>query len=406
MNILYGFLILLIGGYIAGEIAGKLQLPKLIGMIIWGCIANVYLGIIDLKVIEIGRYLKSIALVIVLLIGGFGIKTAQIKKVGRPALLLSIVPATIEGFTVAFLAVKILGFTFIQGGILGFIIAAVSPAVLVPSMVDLIQRRLGEKKAIPQMLLTGASADDSIAIALFTTFIGLYFGSSSITRNLLNVPLSIVIGLLVGITFAIISGKISRLVNNSTFSALLISTLAIGMRIVEEHYHLSSFNSLIGVMAMGYVLTNYFEDIARDIISKLKKAWIIGAIFLFTLVGTAINPRLAEDLFMTGLIIVGISLFMRSLGVLISLIGTNLNAKERLFCVIAYLPKATVQSAKAGIPLQLGVAGGEIIQALSIIAVLITAPIGAIGIKLSAHRFLEEYQEGVNKKLELVKEID
>lgn len=394
MSIILSFAILLIGGYLSGEIADRLQLPKLIGMIIFGCVANVYLGWIDPQAIEIGKFLKNMALVIVLLIGGFGIKKEQIKKVGRPAVLLSAIPATLEGFTVALLAMKLLGFTFIQGGILGFIIAAVSPAVLVPAMVDLIQRRLGERKAIPQMLLTGASADDSIAIALFTTFIGLYFGHGSVGRNLINVPIAIVLGLGTGILMAILAGKIVRTVKSSKLKGIIVASLAISMRLVESHYHLAIFNSLIGVMAMGFVMTNYFEDVAAEIIAELKKAWIIGAIFLFTLVGTAINPKLAGDLFMTGLGIVSASLFVRSIGVLISLIGTNLNAKERMFCVIAYLPKATVQSAKAGIPLQMGVVGGEIIQALSIIAVLITAPIGAIGIKLSAHRFLEEYIEG------------
>lgn len=393
MSVLLSFVILLIGGYLLGEIFGKLQLPKLIGMIIFGCIANVYLGWIDPEAIEIGKKIKSMALVIVLLIGGFGIKTEQIKKVGRPAMLLSAIPASLEGFTVAFIAMKLLNFSFVQGGILGFIIAAVSPAVLVPNMVDLINRRLGEKKAIPQMLLTGASADDSIAIAMFTSFLGIYFGSGNIARNLINIPLAIITGLAVGILMGIIAGNISKLIKNDHFKALAVALLAICMRLIEEHYHTAFFNSLIGVMTMGYVITNYFDIEAKKIIHGLKKAWMIGSIYLFTLVGTAIDPRLAGDLFMTGLGIVSISLFVRSVGVLISLIGTNLNWKERAFCVIAYLPKATVQSAKAGIPLQMGVAGGEIIQALSIIAVLITAPIGAIGIKLTAHRFLEPHNE-------------
>lgn len=402
MSVLSSFVILLVGGYIFGEIFGKLQLPKLIGMIVFGCLANVYLGWIDPAAIEIGKNLKSMALVIVLLIGGFGIKSEQIKKVGRPAVLLSAIPASLEGFTVAYIAMKLLGFSFVQGGILGFIIAAVSPAVLVPNMVDLINRRLGEKKAIPQMLLTGASADDSIAIAMFTSFLGIYFGSGNIGRNLLNIPLAIATGLAVGVAMGVIGGNISKHIRNDHMKAVVLAALAICMRMVEQHYHTAFFNSLIAVMTMGYVVTNYFAEEAKKIIHGLKKAWIIGSIYLFTLVGTAIDPRLAGDLFLTGLGIVSISLFVRSIGVLLSLIGTNLNWKERAFCVIAYLPKATVQSAKAGIPLQMGVAGGEIIQALSIIAVLITAPIGAIGIKLTAHRFLEPYVEA--EEIELAEE--
>jgi len=392
MEIIISFAILLVGGWLCGKIADKIFLPPLIGMIIFGCLANVYFGWIDPKAIEFGKYLKNMALVVVLLIGGIGIKKEQIKKVGRPAILLSMLPATMEGFAVAFISMKLFGFTFVQGGILGFIVAAVSPAVLIPSMVDLIRRRLGEKKAIPQMLLTGASADDSFAIAFFTSFIGLYFGKANeFAMNLVKIPIGVAVGILLGAGFAVVLGNICRKIkSHHVLEVLLIVVVAIAMRLVEEHYHLSYFNSLIGVMAMGYTITNYFPDVTVRIIDNLKKFWKVGAIFLFTLVGTAINPTLAGELFLTGLGVVTVSLTVRSIGVWISLLGTDLNLKERLFCVIAYLPKATIQSAKAGIPLSMGVAGGEIIQAISILAVLITAPIGAIGIKLSAPRFLEE----------------
>jgi solute carrier family 9B (sodium/hydrogen exchanger), member 1/2 len=162
------------------------------------------------------------------------------------------------------------------------------------------------------------------------------------------------------------------------------------MRMIEEHFHLEVFNSLIGVMAMGFVLTNYFHDIVEKLTANLKKMWGVGAVFLFTLVGGAVNPGLTKTIFFTGTAVLLTTLLVRSIGVAISLIGTDLNFKERLFCIIAYLPKATVQSAKAGIPLQMGVAQGELIQAMSILAVIITAPIGAIGIKLTADKFLEK----------------
>ncbi len=393
MKILLSFLILYVGGLYSGKLVKKIHLPPLIGMIIFGCIANVYLKIIDPSAIEVGKYIKNIALVIVLLIGGLGIKLDQIKRVGRPAILLSVVPAFLEGMTIAFISMKVFGFTFIQGGILGFIIAAVSPAVLVPAMVDLISRRLGEKKAIPQMLLTGASADDSIAIALFTSFLSFYFGKGNIAGNLIKVPIAVVTGILVGIVMGFITGKISEKIKNKWIGTLIVATTAIFMRLVEEHFQLDTFNSLLGVMTLGFIIANYFPYILIDLTTNLKKLWSIGSIFLFTLVGGAINPTLIGSVFITGTLVIFTSLFVRSIGVLVSLIGTNLNSKERAFCVIAYLPKATVQSAKAGIPLQMGVAGGELIQALSILAVVITAPIGAIGIKLSADRFLEKHEE-------------
>ena len=391
LNILVSFLILFVGGVAVGKLVEKIYLPKLIGMIAFGCLANVYLKIIDPAALEFGGVLKNLALVVVLLIAGLGIRKKQIKKVGRPAVLLSLIPVSVEGLAVMFLSIKILGLPTIQAGILGFIIAAVSPAVLVPAMVDLIKRGLGEKKAIPQMLLTGASADDSVAIAMFTSFMGMYLGTSGgILKNLITIPISTVVGIAVGILVAIIAGEISKKIKSEIFQTILVGGAAVGMRIIETAYHLRYFNSLLGIMVIGYVITNYYEWLGNNIMDGLGKAWSVGAVFLFTLVGTAIDPSLVGNIFYIGSMIVFISLIVRSMGVLIALIGTDLNRKERLFCVIAYLPKATVQSAKAGIPLQMGVVGGELIQAMAILSVIITAPIGAIGIRLSADKLLEK----------------
>jgi len=388
-NILISFLILFVGGIITGKLIEKLYLPKLMGMIAFGCLANVYLKIIDPLALEFGGILKNLALVIVLLIAGLGIKKEQIKKVGRPAILLSLIPVSIEGLMVMFLSMRILKLPMIQAGILGFIIAAVSPAILVPAMVDLIKKGLGKKKAIPQMLLTGASADDSVAIAMFTSFMGMYLGTSSgIIKNLIAIPISTIIGIIVGTLIAIIVGEVSKKIKSKFFQTVLVGGMAIGIRIIETSYHLKYFNSLLGIMVIGYVITNYYQWLGNNIMDGLGKAWSVGSIFLFTLVGTAIDPSLIGNIFYVGTIIIFISLVVRSIGVLIALIGTNLNIKERIFCVIAYLPKATVQSAKAGIPIQMGVVGGELIQAMAILSVIITAPIGAIGIKLSADKLL------------------
>jgi len=391
LNILVSFLILFVGGIIMGKLIEKLYLPKLMGMIAFGCLANVYLKIIDPLALEFGGILKNLALVIVLLIAGLGIKKEQIKKVGRPAILLSLIPVSIEGLMVMFLSMRILKLPMIQAGILGFIIAAVSPAILVPAMVDLIKKGLGKKKAIPQMLLTGASADDSVAIAMFTSFMGMYLGTSSgIIKNLIAIPISTIIGIIVGILIAIIAGEVSKKIKSKFFQTVLVGGMAIGIRIIETSYHLKYFNSLLGIMVIGYVITNYYQWLGNNIMDGLGKVWSVGSIFLFTLVGTAIDPSLIGNIFYVGSIIIFISLVVRSIGVLIALIGTNLNIKERLFCVIAYLPKATVQSAKAGIPIQMDVVGGELIQAMAILSVIITAPIGAIGIKLSADKLLKK----------------
>lgn len=395
MRTIMSLILLLVGGHLAGKIIDKVKLPKLLGMIIFGCVVGpAYLGLIDNGTIELGKLLKNIALVTVLITGGLGISKAQLKIMGRPALLLSFIPAGLEGFAVAFAAVKIFGFTFIQGGILGFIISAVSPAVLIPSMVDLIKRGLGMKKAIPQMMLAGGSADDSIAIALFTTFIGLYFRSSSnIGANLIKIPLTIALGIGIGVVMAYILGKLFKWISEPKIQASLVLLVGVTMRMLEEK-HILEFNSLIGVMVMGYTIYNYVDkDLGSSLNVNLGKAWQIGQIYLFTLVGTAINPNLIGSLLIPGTLIILSALVVRSIGTWISLIGTDLNYEERLFCVIAYLPKATVQSAKAGVPLGLGVAGGEIIQAVAILSVLITAPIGAIGIKMSAKHLLRNCSE-------------
>jgi solute carrier family 9B (sodium/hydrogen exchanger), member 1/2 len=209
-KIVLSFGILYTGGQLCGIALKKIHLPPLIGMIAFGCIANVYLKVIDYQAIEIGKYMKSIALVVVLLIGGLGIKLNQIKKVGRAAVMFSVIPAFMEGMAIAFISTKVFGLSFIQGGILGFIIAAVSPAVLVPAMVELISKRLGEKKAIPQMLLTGASADDSIAIALFTSFLSFYFGKGEIFVNIAKIPIAIFTGIAVGVIAGILCGKAAK----------------------------------------------------------------------------------------------------------------------------------------------------------------------------------------------------
>ncbi|WP_281833422.1 cation:proton antiporter [Propionigenium maris] len=403
MRTVFSMVLLLAGGHIAGKLVERIKLPKLLGMIIFGCVVGpAYLGALDGFTLEIGKELKSVALVTVLITGGLGISCEQLKKMGRPALLLSFIPAGLEGFAVAFAAVKVFGFTFIQGGILGFIISAVSPAVLIPSMVDLIKRGLGRKKAIPQMMLAGGSADDSIAIALFTTFIGLYFGSeSSLGANLAGVPLSIGFGIFSGVVAACLLKPLCRLVRNPVAQSALVLGVGTGMRILEDR-HILEFNSLIGVMVMGFMINNYADaKLGEDLSLYLGKAWQIGQIYLFTLVGAAIDPNLIGQLIVPGTLIILSALVIRSVGTWVSLIGTELSYRERLFCVIAYLPKATVQSAKAGVPLQMGVAGGEIIQAVAILSVLLTAPLGAIGIKLSAEPLLGE-EERVELREEAV----
>lgn len=378
-----------------GKIFEKIKFPSLIGMMIAGVLIGPYgLNKTPELALELAPILKDIALIIVLFIGGLGIGADQIKKIGRPAILLSIIPATLEGFAIAYLSTIFLGFTFIQGAILGFIIAAVSPAVLIPSMVSLIDKNIGQKKSIPQLLLVGASADDTIAITLFTSFLAIYFqkldgGTFDFKTQLFLIPVSIVFSLMIGWLVGLI-GKYSYLkINNNRMKITIVFIVCLALRFIENKFHFSLYNSLLTIMSLGFFIRYYEGEKYREIHKGMNEIWKYGKIYLFTFVGMAINPGLVGGYFFIGLTILTYSLSIRSIGVLIALIGTNLTYKERLFCVIAYLPKATVQSAKAGIPLQMGVVGGEVMQAIAILSVLITAPLGAIGINSTYKKLLE-----------------
>ena len=397
------FLVILISLILIGILAnysGKLveliKLPSLIGMILLGMIVGPsFLNLVPQSTLTISPYIKDIALVTVLFIGGLGISINQMKQIGRPAILLSIIPATLEGLTIAFLSMIFLNFTFVQGAILGFIIAAVSPAVLVPSMVDLIKRKIGQDKAIPQMLLVGASADDTVAITLFTTFLGIYMSSNngqsiSIASELFSIPITIFTSIFIGWLLAFLTKKLLKSIKINTLRVILTFIICLLIRLVENTFHLEIFNSLLTIMIYGFFLRAFLNDLALKIQDGINVVWKYGKIYLFAFVGMAINPSLVGEYLWIGILILIISLTIRSIGVAISLIGTDLSFKERIFCIIAYLPKATVQSAKAGIPLQMGVAGGEVMQAIAILSVLITAPIGAIGIKLSSPRLLNQ----------------
>ena len=399
MIIVLSLLIIGILANYSGLIAEKLKLPSLIGMMIIGMlIGPSYLNLVPQGTLEISSTIKDVALVTVLFIGGLGISLEQIKQIGRPAVLLSVVPATLEGFVIAFLSMKFLGFTFIQGAILGFIIAAVSPAVLIPSMISLIDRKVGQDKAIPQMLLVGASADDTIAITLFTTFLGVYLQnqkgeSISIVSQLISIPISIFASILVAFLLFKISEFALRKVKNDYIKVVVVFIISLMMRYVEKTTHTQYLNSLLAVMIYGFFIRNYMKESAQFILDKMNNIWKYGKLYLFSFVGMAINPTLVGEYIYVGLFMLTISLSFRSVGVLLALTGTNLNLKERIFCVIAYLPKATVQSAKSSIPIQMGVAGGEIMQAIAILSVLVTAPLGAIGIKLTSDKLLNTKED-------------
>lgn len=380
-------------GLIANAVFSKIKLPGLLGMLLLGVTIGPYgFNLLHPEILNVSEDFRKIALIIILLRAGFGISRDDLKKVGKTALKMSCIPGIIEGLLIAFASTKFLGFSFIQGGILGFIIAAVSPAVVVPQMLSFIERGLGTNKGIPTLILASASIDDVFAITIFSAFLGLYSGSHvNIGVKLLGIPISILLGILAGIIIGFILIRLFKRYDIRDTKKVLI---IIGVSILLTAFENSLKNkieiaSLLGVMTIGFVILEKMPEVGKRLSVKLNKLWVFAEILLFVLVGAQVNVGVAVNAGATGILIILIGLIGRSMGVIISVIGTNLNWKERIFCVIAYLPKATVQAAMGAVPLSLGVESGDIILAIAVLAILLTAPLGAIAISMSGNRFLD-----------------
>ena len=371
----------------------KIKLPGLLGMLILGIIIGPYgFNLINVDLLNISPDLRKIALIVILLRAGLGIKKSDLREIGKPALKMSCIPGILEGLTIAFISTKLLGFTFVQGGILGFIIAAVSPAVVVPQMINLIDNKIGTNKGIPTLILAGASIDDVFAITILTSFLALYSGKNiNIASQLLQIPLSIILGIGLGLILGLVIIYLFKKCNINVIKKILIilsfSILLTALETVFKDKILIA--SLLGVMTIGFILTEKIPKVALPISQGLDKLWVFAEILLFVLVGAQVNISVAFASGSIGIVIIFIGLIGRSIGVIISLIGTNLNVKERIFCVISYVPKATVQAAMGALPLSLGVTSGDLILAISVLSILITAPIGAIGIKVSSKSLLQ-----------------
>lgn len=384
--------IILLLGLPANRFFENMRMPGLLGMLILGIIIGPYgLNWIRLEMINISSDLRKIALIIILLRAGFGINKNDLKKVGTSAIKMSFIPGVIEGFFIAFASIKIFDFSFIEGGILGFVLAAVSPAVVVPSMLDLNKNKIGTDKGIPTLIMAGASIDDVFAITIFSAFLGLYNGNNiNIGIQLLGIPISILLGIIGGI---IIGYMLLNIFNKyhirDTKKVLLILGFSILFTELENLLKSKiSIASLLGVMTIGFIILEKRPEVGKRLAIKFDKIWVFAQVFLFVLVGAQVNISVALDSGIKGIILILIGLIGRSIGVIISLLGTDLNWKERLFCIISYIPKATVQAAIGGVPLSLGVASGDVILAVAVLSILITAPLGAIGIRVFSESFL------------------
>ncbi|MDR7869753.1 MAG: cation:proton antiporter [Tissierellaceae bacterium] len=386
--------VILLLGLPSKKIFEKLKLPGLLGMLILGVLIGPHgFNLIQQEMLLISADLRSIALIIILLRAGLGISKDDLKKVGINALKMSCIPGLIEGLLIAFVSIKLLGFTFAQGGILGFIIAAVSPAVVVPSMLKLMENNIGTKKGVPTLILAGASIDDVFAITVFSAFLGLYSGSNmNIGVQLLNIPISIILGILAGIVIGFVLIRIFKKYHiRDTKKVLLILGFSILLNQLEIILKTKlQVASLLGVMTIGFVIIERLPKVGVRLSNKFNKIWVFAEILLFVLVGAQVDVNVALKAGRVGIIIILVGLVGRSIGVIISLLGSDYNFKERLFCVIAYIPKATVQAAMGAVPLSLGVESGDVILAIAVLSILITAPLGAIGIHYSAEKLLVE----------------
>jgi solute carrier family 9B (sodium/hydrogen exchanger), member 1/2 len=380
-------------GLLFSKLFSRIKLPGLLGMLILGIIIGPYgLNLIDQAILAISGDLRAIALIIILLRAGFGIHMESLRKVGSSAVKMSFIPDIVEGLTVMFVAHYLLGLPLVEAGMLGFIIAAVSPAVIVPQMLSFIKRRMGTKKGIPLIILTGASVDDVVSITIFSIFLGIYGGQQvNYLMVAISVPIQFALGILFGLAIAI--GLIYLFkhfsIRNTEKTLIILASAILLKNIGDVLSSIIPIAALVGVMVIGFVILEKMPELGMQISDKFDKIWIFAEILLFVLVGAQVNIYLAASFALVGLTIILIGLMARSAGVYVSLIGSNLNIEEKIFCIIAYIPKATVQAAIGAIPLSMGVPSGELILAIAVIAILFTAPLGAFGVNIYGERALE-----------------
>ena len=379
-------------GLIFNKLFKAIKLPGLLGMLILGIIVGPnMLDLISKDILTISSDLRKIALIVILLRAGLGINRSTLKKVGKTALKMSFLPCVIEGVTIAFVSKYILNISFIEAGMLGFIIAAVSPAVVVPQMLELINKGKGKENGVPTIILAASSIDDVFAITIFSTFLGLYGGSNiSISGKLLSIPISILLGGGIGILIALLLIWIFKKFHlRDTEKTLIILASGMFLTSLEDIFkNIVPIASLLGVMVVGFILLDKYPKVANRISEKFNKVWVFAEILLFVLVGAQVDVKVIVHSGLLGLLLLFIGLVARSIGVYISLMGSNLNLKEKIFCIISFMPKATVQAAMGAVPLASGVASGNLILAIAVLSIVVTAPLGAVGIKYFGDKWI------------------
>ena len=374
--------IMLVGSGL-GWFCKKIKLPGLMGMLLTGILFGPYvLNLFDSSILLISSDIRKIALIIILTRAGLSLDISGLKRIGRPAILMCFVPASFELMGMILLAPRLLGITLLEAAIMGAVLAAVSPAVVVPRMVRLIEEGYGADKNVPQLILAGASVDDVYVIVLFTTFIGIIQGDGISIIRFINIPISIVLGIVIGLFVGRILVIFYEKVHiRDTVKIMIMLSISFILVAIEDALNSQiTFSALIAIMFMGVSLQKYRKEVSIRLSSKYNKLWVAAEVFLFVLVGATVNINYLGKVGVVAILVIFGALIFRMLGVLVCLLGTNLNKKERLFSMMAYTPKATVQAAIGGIPLSLGLACGDIVLTVAVLAIVITAPLGAFAI--------------------------
>ena len=390
---LFSFALIFLSGIILGSIFNRLKLPQLIGMLLTGIILGPYLlNLLDPKILSISADLRQIALIIILTRASLNLDINDLKKVGRPAVLMCFLPATFEILGMIILAPKFLGLGLLDSAILGTVIAAVSPAVVVPKMLKLMEEGYGADRSIPQLIMAGASVDDVFVIVLFTSFIGLASNGTFSMLNLIKIPTSILFGISVGFLCAVLVIYLFKKIHMRD-SLKVIIILNISFLLVTFEHSLTGiigFSGLLAIMSMGAGIHEKNTILSKRLSIKYSKLWIAAEVMLFVLVGATVNIKYALGASIPAILLIMTVVVFRMAGVFLCLLGTSLSYKERLFCMIAYCPKATVQAAIGSIPLSMGLPSGNIILTVAVLSILITAPLGAFAIDISYKKLLKK----------------
>lgn len=401
--------LIFLAGLAMAAVCQTVKLPRIVGMLITGIVIGPYvLDLLDPSVLGISSELRQIALIIILIRAGLSLNLSDLKKVGRPAVLMSFVPAAFEIIGYVAFAPLVFGITRIEAAVMGAVLGAVSPAVVVPRMLRLMDEKYGTEKSIPQLIMAGASCDDIFVIVLFSTFVGMAEGESVQVMNFLNIPISILLGVLFGIIcgwllsfFFKAMYRRGHYVRNSVKVILLLAAAFLLMSVEAWLDGIVAVSGLLAVVSMAcMVKIKNVPAVSARLSEKFEKLWLAAEVVLFVLVGAAVDIRYTLEAGAAAVGMIFIALAFRALGVAICLTGTQLSLRERLFCIIAYLPKATVQAAIGSVPLALGLPCGKMVLSVAVLSILITAPLGAIGIDMSYKKLLKKENPGTPENSE------